>query len=317
MWAINVVFLSALSLSKSSTDNPLVELEVEKVELRVLQDLFFDVSPLSSLFGSLSVLSSSSILSKQLITRCVSFSARGFLIGRAAAPPPHSQALLPSFELTYRLINTMATQKKPLCFKYILIGDTEVGKSALQLSFVEGTYGRTEMTLGVEFSCKNCKIRNKDVRIEIWDTAGQEAYLSVTRTYYRNAHCCVLCFDITRRESFDNVGHWLDEAKRNTGNDDLVVMLVGTKSDLESQRQVSRADAEAYAAAQGLKYEECTAKDGSMVEAVFTRASETVMDVYEASPEKFTGDSQRVKLKPVASTESSADAFDPFAGCCT
>ena len=54
-----------------------------------------------------------------------------------------------------------------------------------------------------------------------------------------------------------------------------------------------------------------------MVEAVFTRASETVMDVYEASPEKFTGDSQRVKLKPVASTESSADAFDPFAGCCT
>lgn len=138
------------------------------------------------------------------------------------------------------------TSTKPLCFKTILIGDTEVGKSALQMSFIEGRYGRTEMTLGVEFSCKECTVKGRKVRCEIWDTAGQETYLSVTRTYYRNAHCCVLCFDMTRRESFDNVGHWLSEARQNTGNEDLVVILVGTKSDLEGQRDVPRTDAEVF-----------------------------------------------------------------------
>ena len=105
----------------------------------------------------------------------------------------------------------MATQKKPLCFKYILIGDTEVGKSALQLSFVEGTYGRTEMTLGVEFSCKNCKIRNKDVRIEIWDTAGQERFRTITVSYFKGAHGIILLYDVTDRETFESIRNWIQQ----------------------------------------------------------------------------------------------------------
>lgn len=72
-------------------------------------------------------------------------------------------------------------------------------------------------------------------KLEIWDTAGQETYLSITRTYYRNSHACLLVYDITRRESFDRVATWLEEARQNSNNPNLAVMVVGNKADLNSR----------------------------------------------------------------------------------
>ena len=88
---------------------------------------------------------------------------------------------------------------------------------------------------GVEFDSRAVKLAGGEAaNLEIWDTAGQESYLSITRSYYRGTDCCLLVYDVTRRESFDHLGRWLQEARQNAANPDLVLMLVGNKADLEA-----------------------------------------------------------------------------------
>ena len=131
-----------------------------------------------------------------------------------------------------------------LMFKYIIIGDTDVGKSSLLLQFTEGVFQeRREMTLGVEFGKRMIQIEDYDVGLEIWDTAGQESYLSITRSYYRNADGCILCFDLTRPQSFQNMEMWLNEAKLHCNNKDLKIIMIGNKADLTEERKVSKEEA--------------------------------------------------------------------------
>ena len=120
-------------------------------------------------------------------------------------------------------------------FKYIIIGDSNVGKSCIVQRFIEGEFNNElENTIGVEFGAKEIRINNKLVKLQIWDTAGQEAFQSITRSYYRSAAGALLCYDITSKQSFENVQNWLEEAKSN-GNDEMVICLVGNKNDMENK----------------------------------------------------------------------------------
>ena len=120
-------------------------------------------------------------------------------------------------------------------FKFIVIGDTSVGKSCVVQRFMEGEFNEDqENTIGVEFGAREIKIKNTTVKLQIWDTAGQEAFKSITRSYYRSAAGALLVYDITNEESFKNVTTWLEEAQNN-GSSELVVCLVGNKSDLEDK----------------------------------------------------------------------------------
>ncbi len=120
-------------------------------------------------------------------------------------------------------------------FKYIIIGDSNVGKSCIVQRFIEGEFNPgLENTIGVEFGAKEIKIDNKLVKLQIWDTAGQEAFQSITRSYYRSAAGALLCYDITNKGSFDNVRNWLMEARQN-GNNEMVICLVGNKTDMASK----------------------------------------------------------------------------------
>lgn len=120
-------------------------------------------------------------------------------------------------------------------FKYIVIGDTNVGKSCIVLRFIEGVFKKDqENTIGVEFGTKEVEIEGKNVKLQIWDTAGQEAFKSITRSYYRAAAGALLVYDVTSEDSFENVKTWLDEA-RNNGNEEMVICLVGNKIDLEDK----------------------------------------------------------------------------------
>ena len=94
------------------------------------------------------------------------------------------------------------------------------------------------MTLSVDFGAKNIKIRNKIYRIQIWDTAGQENLGSIARSYYKNSICAIVVYDITRRETFNNVSNWIKECKNNSPKS-IFMVLVGNKLDLAERRQIS------------------------------------------------------------------------------
>lgn len=120
-------------------------------------------------------------------------------------------------------------------FKYIIIGDSGVGKSCILLRFIEDTFNpNLENTIGVEFGAKMVTVKDTNIKLQIWDTAGQEAFQSITRSYYRSAAGALLVYDITNKESFQNVANWLEEARIN-GNPEMVICLVANKSDLEDK----------------------------------------------------------------------------------
>ena len=121
-------------------------------------------------------------------------------------------------------------------FKYIIIGDTGVGKSCLLLQFTDKRFQQVhDLTIGVEFGARMITIDNKQIKLQIWDTAGQESFRSITRSYYRGAAGALLVYDITRRETFNHLTSWLDDARQHS-NSNMTIMLIGNKSDLEHRR---------------------------------------------------------------------------------
>ena len=125
-------------------------------------------------------------------------------------------------------------------FKLILIGDSSVGKSNILLQYLKGQFDpNSKATVGVEFGTKNIEINNKKIKIQIWDTAGQERYRSITSAYYRGAKGAFIVYDITRKTTFDNIDRWVADLKAN-GDDNISIVLIGNKLDLEDQREVQK-----------------------------------------------------------------------------
>jgi Ras-related protein Rab-2A len=163
-------------------------------------------------------------------------------------------------------------------FKYIIIGESGVGKSCLLLQFTDKRFEPLfDMTIGVEFGARSIQISNQEVKLQIWDTAGQESFRSITRSYYRGACGALLVFDVTNRSSFQSLQGWLDDARANC-NVPITVMLVGNKSDLENKRQVSADEARAFAEEKGLTYIETSAKTSAGVDDAFIRTAEAIYD---------------------------------------
>ncbi|KAF8301913.1 putative Ras-related protein RAB2B [Trypanosoma cruzi] len=163
-------------------------------------------------------------------------------------------------------------------FKYIIIGDSGVGKSCLLLQFTDKRFEPLhDLTIGVEFGARVVTIQQKNVKLQIWDTAGQESFRSITRSYYRGACGALLVYDVTRRETFTHLQTWLEDAKANA-NTAIVIMLIGNKCDLEAKRQVSREEGESFARKNNLVFMETSAKTAQNVDDAFMK---TAMMIYE------------------------------------
>jgi Ras-related protein Rab-2A len=135
----------------------------------------------------------------------------------------------------------------------------------------------------------------KRIKLQIWDTAGQESFRSITRSYYRGAAGALLVYDITRRETFNHLSRWLEEARQN-GNPDMVIMLIGNKSDMEARRQVSFAEGEKFAADHGLIFLETSAKTAANVEEAFVRTADRIFDNIQKGVYDVRNDSSGIKL---------------------
>lgn len=140
-----------------------------------------------------------------------------------------------------------------------------------------------DLTIGVEFGARLVQLKDSRVpiKLQIWDTAGQESFRSITRSYYRGAAGALLVYDVTRRDTFVNVKRWLDEAKINS-NSEMVITLVGNKCDLDSKRAISTAEGEAFAKEHGLLFIETSAKTAAEVEQAFVMTSDRVLEKVKA-----------------------------------
>ena len=171
-----------------------------------------------------------------------------------------------------------------LIFKLILIGDSSVGKTNILYKFLSDEFDQnTRPTIGVEFATKNFEIENNIIKTQIWDTAGQERYRSITTSYYKGTKGCLLVYDITRKSSFENLDMWINDIK-SAGNENLSIILVGNKCDLEDDRKVSKEVAEEKAKLYNIAFMETSALNGTNIEKAF---NELINDVYKNNHKLF------------------------------
>lgn len=168
-------------------------------------------------------------------------------------------------------------QMSTISYKFIIIGSSGVGKTAVLKRLVEDTFTEeSQSTIGVEFDSTILSIDEKKVKLQIWDTAGQERFRSISKAYYRNAVGVILVFDITERKSFDDLPSWLNDVHA-LCDPNAVIQLIGNKCDLGSQRVVTLAEAEQFAEHHHMQYLETSAKAGQNVREAFVRVATTIM----------------------------------------
>ena len=156
-----------------------------------------------------------------------------------------------------------------------------MGRSCILLQFTDNKFRyQHELTIGVEFGAKTIDINGKSIKIQIWDTAGQEAFQAITRTYYKGAIGALLVYDITRRETFTHVTKWLDDVRTNSTKN-VTVILIGNKKDLEDKRQVSYEEGEAFAKENGLMFLETSAKTAYNVVEAFNLSAQCILNNIE------------------------------------
>jgi len=181
-------------------------------------------------------------------------------------------------------------------FKYIIIGDTAAGKSCLLLQFTDRRFQPVhDLTIGVEFGARMVTIDGKSIKLQIWDTAGQESFRSITRSYYRGAAGALLVYDVTRRETFNHLSTWLEDARQHSNNN-MTITLIGNKCDLEHKRQVTVEEGEQFAKEHGLAFLETSAKTAYNVDESFTQTAQAIYEKIQAGQFDISNESFGIRL---------------------
>jgi Ras-related protein Rab-2A len=180
--------------------------------------------------------------------------------------------------------------------KYIIIGDSSVGKSNILLRYSQDRFSdEYQATIGVEFGAKNIEINNKIYRVQIWDTAGQENFRSITRAYYKNSVCAFVVYDISNRESFDNAQNWIEDCKTQSPKT-IFLVLVGNKCDLESSRQVNYDEGMQLANNYKMLFYETSAKTGLNINEIFNKSVESIAEKINQGYYDLESDSSGIKV---------------------
>ena len=168
-----------------------------------------------------------------------------------------------------------------LSFKLIFIGDSSVGKSCLTAKAVKNNFEEYyQATVGFEFLTFNMKVNDKVIKLQIWDTCGQEIYKSLISNFYRNSSLAVLVYAIDNKESFNHVENWLNDLK-SQAHPDVRIFLVGNKADLEEDRKIKKEEGEKYKEDQHLDlFMETSAKTGHNARNVLVEAAKILYKDY-------------------------------------
>ena len=192
-----------------------------------------------------------------------------------------------------------ATQKEmdETLIKLLIIGESAVGKSCLLLRFAEDKFNENFLTtIGIDFKIRHVEIDGKKVKLQIWDTAGQEKFRTITKAYYRGANGILLVFDLTNRDSFEQTKTWMDSITE-AMSDPVDIVLVGNKCDME--RQISREEAENKAKQFNIPYFETSAKANINIESTFMELGKMVLQRKEANNDLDNGKTGKKEPKKI------------------
>lgn len=194
----------------------------------------------------------------------------------------------------------------------ILVGESGVGKTNLLSRFAFDEFNiESRATIGVEFSTRNIKVENTVIKAQVWDTAGQEKFRAVTNAYYHGSIGAMIVYAVNDRNSFDRVEKWLEEVKKNA-DPDVLVMVIGNKSDLDEARVVATTEGEALAEKHGFLFMETSAKSSRNVDRAFT---ELVKGIYEAKKSVPSG-GKDANITLQKGQTVSIDTNNGKGGCC-
>ena len=164
--------------------------------------------------------------------------------------------------------------------KILTLGDTLVGKTSIILRFSDNTFNENQLaTIGLDFKTKYIRAGDASVKIALWDTAGQEKFKNIAKQYYNGANGVLLIYDVCNRKSFERIEFWLNELKENNKIDELYIVLVGNKIDLEDKRVISKEEGEKYASDNKITYCEVRAKTGVGIKRLFKKIAKGSMNI--------------------------------------
>lgn len=181
-------------------------------------------------------------------------------------------------------------------FKLVLLGSGSVGKSSLALRYVKNDFRSILPTVGCAFFTKVVELGAASLKFEIWDTAGQEKYHSVCHLYFRGAHAALLVYDITSKDSFLKAQQWLRDLEREFLPGEVVVMLVGNKTDLSEEREVTFEEGKEFAESQSLLFMETSARLNHQVTEVFSAIARELLQRAERKEDQTRRGDARLAL---------------------
>lgn len=173
-------------------------------------------------------------------------------------------------------------------FKLVFLGEQSVGKTSLITRFMYDSFDNTyQATIGIDFLSKTMYLDDRTVRLQLWDTAGQERFRSLIPSYIRDSSVAVVVYDITNRTSFMNTSKWVDDVRGERGND-VIIVLVGNKTDLNDKRQVTTEEGEKKAKDFKVMFIETSAKAGHNVKPLFKKIAQALPGMEGSMPDQNT-----------------------------
>jgi len=166
----------------------------------------------------------------------------------------------------------------PSKFKILIFGDGGVGKTTLVNRYLTGVYTTGSITIGVDFHIKLLEIEGQEITLRIWDFAGEEKFRFLLPSYAEGSNGGIFMFDVSRYSSIKNIDEWITVFKQSMKNQEIPLIIVGGKKDLENQRSISNLDAADIAKRHNFEeYMECSSKTGENVEEIFIKLARSMM----------------------------------------
>ncbi|CAD7702124.1 unnamed protein product [Ostreobium quekettii] len=199
-------------------------------------------------------------------------------------------------------------------YKLVFLGDQSAGKTSIITRFMYDKFDNTyQATIGIDFLSKTMYLEDRTVRLQLWDTAGQERFRSLIPSYIRDSSVAVIVYDVTNRQSFLNTSRWIQEVRQERGHD-VIIVLVGNKTDLVDKRQVSIEEGDAKSRELGVMFVETSAKAGFNIKALFRKIAAALPGMENVSTAKQE-DLVDVTLTSSAGTGTGADTAASQCSC--
>merc|ERR1712227_61678 len=213
----------------------------------------------------------------------------------------------PIFESDFDCLTDMTSNDfgNPLRkFKLVFLGEQSVGKTSLITRFMYDSFDNTyQATIGIDFLSKTMYLEDRTVRLQLWDTAGQERFRSLIPSYIRDSTVAVVVYDVTNTNSFHQTSKWIDDVRTERGSD-VIIVLVGNKTDLADKRQVSIDEGERKAKDLNVMFIETSAKTGYNVKQLFRRVAAALPGMEPKEPNQ--GQMEEINLKPLPNPDNTA-----------